>query len=249
MSGSFWSFDFYVDVLGLSDREVRTMSVPSPFPTENRLLINDVAVTTKYEMRDEEMIGRIRRRLQRLCRAIPRAVGVYFPSYELMKCILKDADLGETFVEGERVEVEKLTEFLRSGRILCGVARGKLSEGVDLTSEGRSLLSGVIVVGLPYPKRSQLRGAVQRFYTRRFRGKGFRYAYTVPCLTALAQTMGRLIRSEEDRGVIVVMDWRMGRILKEMPSHTVEGLKRVEDLDEIEAMIREFDFEVEGDGR
>ncbi|MEM2276932.1 MAG: helicase C-terminal domain-containing protein, partial [Thermoproteota archaeon] len=110
--------------------------------------------------------------------------------------------------------------------ITLGVARGKISEGVDLTSEGASLLSAVVIVGLPYPKRNEMHEALLKYYEKKFGEKAFEYASTAPCIVALAQMAGRLIRSQEDRGVIIIMDSRVyGRIRKKLPQDWQEDME------------------------
>ena len=69
------------------------------------------------------------------------------------------------------------------------------------------MVIGAFVVGPPLPnfdlEREQMRGYYQRKY-----GKGFEYAYTIPAMAKAIQSAGRVIRSETDRGVIVLMDDR-----------------------------------------
>jgi len=81
------------------------------------------------------------------------------------------------------------------------------------------MLSQVMVVspGLPQYnlERELLKGYYQEFYEH-----GFAYAYLVPGLTRVVQAAGRLLRSDDDRGVIVVMgkrflDPRYARLLPE----------------------------------
>ncbi|MCX8205056.1 MAG: hypothetical protein N3H31_05345, partial [Candidatus Nezhaarchaeota archaeon] len=118
------------------------------------------------------------------------------------------------FIEQGSSKVRGVVEFLRrsSEGVLLGVSGGKLSEGVDLTDEeGRGLLSAVIMVGLPYPKKSQLQEALVKLYRAKFRELADEYAWEAPCIVALAQAAGRLIRGPEDRGAIIIMDYRAAR--------------------------------------
>ncbi|MBO3753290.1 MAG: ATP-dependent DNA helicase [Candidatus Brockarchaeota archaeon] len=227
MSGTLWDFPYYRDVLGLDERRVAALSLPSPFKRENRLILVDKAVTTKYELR-EEMIGRIAERLNRIIESVNGRVAVYFPSYELMEKVSERIVINRPIIrEDAKTRVREVLKFLRENNscLALGVARGKISEGVDLTSEGSSLLSAVVIVGLPYPKRSEMHEALLKYYEKKFGEKAFEYASTTPCIVTLAQMAGRLIRSQRDRGVIVIMDSRIyGRVRDKLPQDWREDM-------------------------
>ena len=107
--------------------------------------------------------------------------------------------------EGKRAEF--LAQFQKSdGRPLLGFAvlGGVFGEGVDLT--GKSLIGAAIVSpGLPQvgPRQEQLRD-----YFEQTRGSGFDYAYRFPGMNKVLQAAGRVIRTEDDRGVILLLDER-----------------------------------------
>ena len=125
--------------------------------------------------------------------------------------------------------------------VLLGVARGKVSEGVDLSAGGRGLLSGVIIVGLPYPKKTGLQEALTAYFEEKFGKRGWHYANRVPCLIALAQSAGRLQRSEHDRGVVIIMDKRAaGRFRRYLPREWRTDMKATRDLEALVRAIREF---------
>ncbi len=119
-------------------------------------------------------------------------------------------------------EQREVLGLLGNGKphVLMAVLGGIFAEGVDYPGE---MLSQVIVVspGLPQYnlERELLKGYYQEFYEH-----GFGYAYLVPGLTRVVQAAGRLLRSESDRGVIVVMgrrflDPRYARLLPEEWTH------------------------------
>ena len=244
MSGTLWNPGYYVEVLGLDEERVDFLSVPSPFPRENRLVLIDKAVTTKYELRSEEEFDNIARRLEVLMRAIGGRVAIYFPSYDIMEAISRrlNTDI-PVLVEQRDTRVEDVLSFMRSHEAcaLLGVARGKVSEGIDISAGGRGLLSGVIIVGLPYPKKTGLQEALTAYFEEKFGRKGWHYANTVPCLNALAQAAGRLQRSERDRGVIIIMDKRAaGRFKRFLPREWKADMVASDELGALLARIRSF---------
>jgi len=239
-----WNMDYYVDVLGLDRSRCRSLELPSPFPPENRLILVDKAVTTKFEKRNEIQWKRIAAHLNQIIQKVGGRIAVYFPSYEVMQDIAKLVELDvPTLMEEKRTRILDVLEFLqKNGRcVVLGVARGKISEGVDMTEEGRSMLSAVIIVGLPYPKKTELHKALYKYFKEKFGEKAIEYANTIPCLNALAQSAGRLLRSPEDKGVIVIMDKRAaGRFKRKLPADWQRDMKAHLKINKILAEIDEF---------
>jgi len=244
MSGTLWHTDYYIDVLGIERNRCQSVELPSPFPRENRLIVVDKSVTTKFEKRDEAQWKRIADHLQRIMGQINGKVAVYFPSYEIMHNVVKAADFDLPFIMEERAtRIVDLLQFLKSYEqcVVLGVARGKISEGVDMSIDGRSLLSAVVVVGLPYPKRTELQLVLLKYFKEKFGDKALEYANSIPCLNALAQSAGRLLRNPEDKGIIVLMDTRAdGRFKQKFPKDWKDDMHAHYSIEEILEMIRNF---------
>ncbi len=217
MSGTLWNTEYYTDVLGIQRDRTEISELPSPFPRKNRIILVDTSVTTKFERRNEAQWKRIADHIQRVTKRINGRVAIYFPSYAIMHNVAARACFSQTTITEERdTRITDLMRFMKSNQdcVILGVARGKISEGVDMSDEGRTLLSAVIIVGLPYPKRTELQRELVEYFRRRFGRKAMEYAVTTPCLNALAQSAGRLLRSPEDKGVILIMDERAAGTLK-----------------------------------
>jgi DNA excision repair protein ERCC-2 len=244
MSGTLWNMDYYVDVLGLDRNRCQSLELPSPFPPENRLLLVDEAVTTKFEKRNEIQWKRIAAHLSQIIQKVGGRVAVYFPSYEVMWEIAQIAKLEQPLlVEEKKTRIVDVLNFLqKNGKcVVFGVARGKISEGVDMTMEGKSLLSAVIIVGLPFPKKTELQAALYKYFKEKFGAKAIEYANNMPCLNALAQSAGRLLRSPEDRGIIVIMDRRAaGRFKRKLPAEWQNEMKAHLQIEKILARIEQF---------
>jgi DNA excision repair protein ERCC-2 len=145
-------------------------------------------------------------------------VAVFFPSYGLLHEVLGRLDniylTKRLLIEKQglrKEEKEGLIEELRSlkegeGGILMGVQGGSLSEGIDYED---NLLSAVFVVGLPLSPPSIETEALKEYYMQKFSAeKGYHYSYIYPAINKVMQAAGRCIRSEEDKGVIILMDER-----------------------------------------
>ena len=237
MSGTLWHARYYIDVLGIERKRCEIMELPNPFPSDNRLILVDKAVTTKFEKRNEMQWKKIAEHLMQIIKQIDGRIAVYFPSYEVMRKIVAATRIDSPLVVEERsTRILDVLQFLKNNKqcVIFGVARGKISEGVDMTTEGRSMLSAVIIVGLPYPKRTELQNALYKYFEEKFGNKAIEYANVIPCLNALAQSAGRLLRSPEDRGIVVLMDGRAaGKFRWKLPKDWGDEMKphlRIENI-------------------
>ncbi len=227
MSGTLAPLEEYRDSMGLPE-ETPIMSFPSPFPKENRLVLYDPKLSTKYDDMDDEMTREMERRTTEICDKFRRNTGVFFPSFALMQRFLDDGafdSLGRrVYVEKQSMAQRELVDLVDSFRstgagradagnsgaagaghgILCSVMGGRISEGMDFPGE---MLELEIIVGLPYPKPTARQKCLHNYYDIKF-GKGFDYTIHAPTARKLLQTIGRLIRTETDRGVAVVLDKR-----------------------------------------
>ena len=120
---------------------------------------------------------------------------------------------GEVFSERRGMSQGELMDTVDNfrasdGGILFAVTGGRVSEGVDFPSRD---LEVAIIVGLPYPRPSFKKEALIRYFDRRF-GNGWECVVKTPMVRKIRQARGRLIRSEKDRGVAVVLDSRVTQI-------------------------------------
>jgi DNA excision repair protein ERCC-2 len=114
------------------------------------------------------------------------------------------------------------------GGVLLGVTGGRIAEGIDFPDEE---LEAVVVVGVPYPRPSAKREALRRFLDATT-GNGWAYAVEAPAQRAILQALGRMIRSENDRGIGIIVDRRATQF-----SHVLPGLTPLADLD---TTVRQF---------
>ncbi|MEM3546746.1 MAG: ATP-dependent DNA helicase [Candidatus Bathyarchaeia archaeon] len=245
MSGTLWDMDYYIEVLGLNKNRVSKLDLPYPFPEENRAIFVDLGVTTKFTRRCEEEWVKIAEHIKVLRDSIDGAMALYFPSYEVMNAVKQYSKDFETPVlyENEDTSFEDVYKFLKTNSkpTVMAVARGKVSEGVDFSDELGSLLSAVVIVGLPYPKKTELQEALTKYFVEKFGEKGYEYANVNPCINALAQAAGRLIRKPEDKGIIVIMDSRMiGHIAEKLPEDWRRNIQAFRKIENLAKAVRDF---------
>ncbi|MBN2518359.1 MAG: ATP-dependent DNA helicase [Candidatus Altiarchaeota archaeon] len=213
MSGTLLPMDMYENVLGLSGRALMKQ-YHNPFPPGNRLVLLTHGITTKYTHRSPHMYGKIARSLSSIINSVPKNAAVFFPSYDLMNDILKLSRIEgkELLIEKKEMEKKERRELYKRmvelsegrGAALFAVQAGSFSEGMDFP--GR-VLDCVVVVGLPLEKPTLETESLINYYDFKF-GRGWDFGYTYPAMNRALQAAGRCIRSESDRGAIVLMDDR-----------------------------------------
>ena len=114
-----------------------------------------------------------------------------------------------------RANASALSSFRarRDGVLFC-VMGGKFAEGIDFPGEE---LCFAVIVGIPYPPPSPDLDAMSEMFESRYgQGKGFAYTSSIPAQRKLKQAIGRLIRTETDRGMAVILDSRASRFAKDL---------------------------------
>ena len=117
------------------------------------------------------------------------------------------------------------------------VMGGVFGEGIDLVGER---LIGAIVVGVGVPQVCLENDLLKEYFDRE-NGSGFAFAYQYPGFNRVLQATGRVIRTETDRGVIVLIDERFiqARYRHLFPSHW-RGFQIVKNTDEIKDALTRF---------
>jgi DNA excision repair protein ERCC-2 len=233
MSGTLAPLEEYRDALGLPEAS-RLVQLPPPFPPENRLYFYDPSVTTRYEelQTDPSALERLADRIAEILEVLPVKTAVFFPSFALMDRVLA-AGLAAQLPRGAVVEartvsmgdlwrlIEGFKQAPGAGAFL-GVAGGRVAEGIDFPDE---TLEAVVMVGLPFPKPTAKREALRRFLDERTHGHGWEYTVLAPTQRGMLQALGRMIRSEHDRGIGIVLDRRAANFAAALP-----GLTALSDL-------------------
>jgi DNA excision repair protein ERCC-2 len=241
-SATLLPMDYFCQLLtGETDHPQRIFG--SPFPPENfRLLIHN-RIATKYAQRAESYAP-IAAVIETICRSQVGNYLVFFPSYAYLEAVLEL--LPEKLTEEQLLvqnrgmtEVEReafLAQFSAGNQeMLIGLAvmGGIFGEGIDLVGER---LIGAIVVGVGIPQRDLIKE-----YFDQQNGRGFAYAYQYPGFNRVLQATGRVIRTEADRGVVVLIDERFThtRYRRLYPAHW-RGFQVVQGSSELEEKLKRF---------
>lgn len=192
--------------------------VQSPFDREKRCILAAMDVSSRYTRRNYPEYRKIAEYIARTAWQKKGNYMVFFPSYKLMEDVFKvyEQEFSVDWVRcicqsssmSEREREEFLEEFMVQGKTLLGfcVLGGIFSEGIDLMGDR---LIGAIVVGTGLPQIGNEREILKNYYDGRGEN-GFDYAYRYPGMNKVLQAAGRVIRTREDVGTILLLDDRFG---------------------------------------
>ena len=195
------------------DEEDFIINLKSPFDVKNRLLIIGDNVATTYNKRFETSCD-IASYIANCVQAKKGNYMVFFPSYKYMELVFEKMkenypDINTSIQESNMSEEEK-EEFLsmfdednKETHVGFCVLGGHFSEGIDLTNDK---LIGVIIVGVGMPQIGIERDIIKDHM--KDSNKGFDYAYVYPGMIKVLQAAGRCIRTDDDKGVILLLDNR-----------------------------------------
>lgn len=217
-------FEFYSRLSGLEERALKTAEFQSPFPKNRRKLLIIPQISSKYSERSRNY-PRIAETIARISALKAGNYLAFFPSFDFLDQVLRQFKIPPGFVVRRQQrsmpqkEVEAVLADLRKQEqptIFFGVQGGVFSEGVDYPGE---MVIGAFVVGPPLPNFDLEREEMRAYYEKNY-SSGFDYAYTYPAMAKAVQAAGRVIRSETDKGIIVLMDNRFIQpsYSKSMPS-------------------------------
>ncbi len=200
----------------LASESAEALALPSPFPAENLAVFVADRLSTYYRHR-ERTKPEIARILNSLVRPHRGNYLLFFPSYQYMRMVLETFQSAGPDIDvivqapgmGERQREEFLARFETDNpRTLVGFAvmGGIFGEGIDLVG---TRLSGAAVVGVGLPAIGLERELIREYFAARIE-QGFEYAYMYPGINRVLQAAGRVIRTETDRGVVLLIDQRYG---------------------------------------
>ena len=211
-SATLQPIEYYIDTLGGDKASDPRIILPSPFPRENFRLLVAPKVSVKYKNRDssyQEVASYIES-------FVKNKIGNYFiysPSYEYMTKLVPHLKLDnyDYFVQTKEMSEEDREAFLLNfkpdpekttiGFLVLG---GAFSEGIDLVKDR---LIGAVIIGIGMPRINFKSDKIAEYYSSE-NLPGRDYAYINPGMNKVMQAVGRVIRSETDRGAVLLLDER-----------------------------------------
>ena len=207
----------YYKLLLSMEKDDYAIYAESPFEVENRYIFIGQDVSSRYTRRNAVTYSRFADYILAAMQAKCGNYLAFFPSYQFMEkvyevlepqlegaqitCLMQKSNMNEEERENFLQEFEKEREGSLVGLCVMG---GIFSEGIDLTEER---LIGALIVGTGLPQVCNEREILKQYFDQKS-GNGFDYAYLYPGMNKVLQAAGRVIRTEKDRGTILLLDDR-----------------------------------------
>jgi len=207
----------YFKTLLLNNEPCEEMFLPSPFKRENLQLTVNYGISTKYQARKNSILPIIKHLYQMTQKEMGNYL-FFFPSYQYMEEVYEAYRLlvdgeQEVMIQGRSMDdalraayLERFHAPRRVGLSAFAVLGGIFSEGIDLIGDS---LVGAAIVGVGLPQINPLTQERRQYFQEAF-GQGFDYAYTFPGFNKVMQAVGRVIRTESDKGRVLLIDSRYG---------------------------------------
>ncbi len=206
----------FARMFGIPKKEQR-LRIPSPFPPEHLLVAVAHRISTRYRDR-ERTLPQLAALLAALVQSKPGNYLLFFPSYAYLDQVRplfeSLAPEARTRVQAREMSLAERSAFLDrfseaddQTRVGMAVMGGVFGEGIDLVGDR---LSGAAVVGPGIPPPSAERQVIRERMAARG-ADGFEAAYQMPGMVRVLQAAGRVIRSETDRGVVLLADNRFAQ--------------------------------------
>jgi DNA excision repair protein ERCC-2 len=214
-SATLTPLEYYRALLGGSPEDP-VVQLASPFPPENLAVLIHDRIKTHFKGRAESL-GDVVESIATLVLGRCGNYLVYFPSYQYLNDALNGFKARypsvSVLVQQPRMTEEERDAFLATFSVehsetLVGFAvlGGVFGEGIDLVGDR---LIGAVIVGVGLPQLCVERDLIRDYFQEQ-NSQGFEYAYTFPGMNRVLQAIGRVIRSETDRGVVLLIDARFG---------------------------------------
>lgn len=201
--------DYYKFLLTRGSGNV--IKIDSPFDSNNLKIFVKSDVSTKYNDR-EYSIDSIIDTINTITTYKTGNYIVFFPSYKYMNMVLEKLDnvdyeiivQTEAMSENERIEyLNKFNDSSKTKVFFC-ITGGSFGEGIDFVGD---MLIGVVIIGVGLPAIDYYNDTLRDYYND-LNKNGFDYVYTIPGFNKVVQSVGRIIRTESDRGVAILVDSR-----------------------------------------
>lgn len=215
-SATFLPINYYKKLLSV-ERDDYAIYVESPFDPQNRCLLIGSDVSSRYTKRDRAMYQKFAQYLILTVRGKKGNYLAFFPSYRFMESVYR---MMEPYLEQEGIECIRQEQYMseeqreaflemfeqerKNSLIGLCVMGGIFSEGIDLAEEK---LIGSVIAGTGLPQVCNEREILKQYFDQQ-NGQGFAYSYLYPGMNKVLQAAGRVIRTEKDKGVILLLDER-----------------------------------------
>ena len=215
VSATLAPFDLHARECGLDVARVGWVDAPGFFTPDQLgvLVCPDVSTEYRHRAADRDATAAI---VEEVVRAVPGNCAILFSSFAFRDQVLEAVSLDDRVLLLQRAGMSEdarddLLHELKVNappRVLAKVLGGIFAEGVDLPGD---CLEAVVIVGPGLPALTAERELLRAWMVENG-GEGFHEAYVVPGMRRVVQAAGRVVRTERDKGVVVLVGRRFGRV-------------------------------------
>ncbi|MGC8621280.1 MAG: helicase C-terminal domain-containing protein [Caldisphaera sp.] len=249
MSGTIPPGDFVNELLNINKNKV---VFDSEIMIGSNSKIGDIItvvigdVTSLYKSRSDTMFKRIAYYLSQINKRINGIKLNVFPSYDIMNKIVSMMDKNTSYLnEGKNTSLSSLINSIKNDYNIGinAVAGGKITEGIEISENGKSKIKAVSIVGIPYPQRDTYFVSREQVLSKRLgitRTKF--YLYKITAYIRIKQALGRAIRNPSDKAVYFLIDYRYiyGEIKKLLKLKYNKITKNLQEFNEIMPDVENF---------
>lgn len=238
-SGTIKPIEPFAEIIGLEEYSGRIF--PSQFNERNSLSLIVEDLTTEGEELEEEMARSYISSINGFIDCLNTNLAVFSSSYRIQEALLRYGLEEAVKASGRRLFIEKqgisgrlsrkmLDEFKECAYsdekgVLCATMTGRYAEGADFP--GREL-EGIFLVGVPFDKLTMRTRLYLKYYQKIYGDrKGTFYAYILPALKRASQSLGRALRSKDDRAVFILGDKRYKQFMNLLPDYIQLNFKLI----------------------
>jgi len=243
-SGTLIPLKYYKNIFGMGEKD-HVIKFSSPFSQKKFKLLVDISISIKYKDRNNH--------LDRICEVIHCFVNskkgnylIFFPSYQFMESVyeyyIEGYNSDSLFIQKANMSEEEQSQMLsifseRNDAVVFVVLGGSFSEGIDLKEEK---LIGAMILGTGIPMINFQRDLIMQHYEKKYKA-GFDFAYRFPGFNKLLQAAGRVIRTEEDVGCVLLVDDRLlDHKYQSLFPENWKNFDRVDNMNQLETKINNF---------
>jgi Rad3-related DNA helicase len=218
MSGTFLPINSYKILYGVSN--YAHLRIPSDFQYSLNGIMYHRRFTSRYRERSTHTYKAMASVIERLHQSNPFHTVVFSTSHELKQQIHAFTSLPDTYIEKPGQSLNFMDELKeREHECIFAVIGGRLSEGVEILhpQTKRSLLTLIIIAGIPFTKPDATNLLIKNLYTQRWGINMANHLIRLPVTRGITQSIGRGIRSETDFAASLILDFRAVNLRSMLP--------------------------------
>jgi Rad3-related DNA helicase len=221
MSGTFLPLSSYKKFYRIN---YPSLKIPATFQNSLNGILYHRQFTSKYSERSTNTYFSMGKVITRLHKNNPFSTIVFATSHELKHKILIHTDIPNVYIENPNENPHFLDNLHQKiHECIFAVQNGKLAEGIEVISPktNRSLLTLIIIAGIPYPRPDATNTVVKSFFKKKWGIRTANHLSHLPVTRGISQAIGRGIRSERDFAASIILDHRAVRLLNMLPKTVI----------------------------